>query len=492
MSTAGDKNRQALAALLGSDTLAGKLGTTRVAVVTPEQNTPESATLLVQVLADTLGRLWPNIDFSGQLAGMGLYVAQDAARSGEAPTEGLRSAWAPPYDVVVSVNGSASGHHSPEIVVGADDWFVEFGHGAACGPSVNPVGPAFAAALAAAQVFAICFARELDGSGARSLDGWSADVRHLFGAPELKVAPIDLALTHIFGVGAVTHAFAWLLEHWPEDVRGRLDLVDRDGYGGGNGQRYAFMRPGSIGLSKVQTIAARLARHAGLVVVPRSIDLNAYCEERGYEQPLGRVVTGLDSEESRRQAALKLPDRAVNMWTSGSYIGAGQYVPGNGRGCLACAYPEPIDTPLDETAIFARATGLLPGVVRELLNSARGLTQEEAQIVASTRSVPAAGLVDEPIRSVMPVLCATGSVPVEVGKTAVDVPFAFSSLMAGIAGFMMLLRDVQLSQSVSEGWTQHVFKKPASSMLAAQGVHDGCVRCAGFDLMLTRRSIQEA
>lgn len=486
MTTAADKNRQALAALLGSDTLAGKLRTTRIAVVTPEHDTSASAKLLVTVLADTLGRLWPNIDFSGQSASMGLQLAQDAARSGEAPTEGIRSAWAPPYNVVVSVNGSARDHHSPEIVVGANDWVVEFGQGAACGPSANPVGPAFAAALAAAQVFAICFARELDGSGVRSLDGWSADVRHLFGAQELEVAPIDLALTHFFGVGAVTHGLAWLLEQWPEEVRGQLDLVDRDYYGGGNGQRYAFMPPRSIGLSKVHTITAKLARHANLIVVPHGTDLNTFCQERGYTQPLGRVITGLDSEESRRQAALKLPERTVNMWTSGSYIGAGLYVPGDGRGCLACAYPEPTNTPLDETAIFAQATGLLPGVVRQLLNSARGLTQQEAQVVAATRSVSAAGLVGEPIRSVMPVLCATGKVAVDVGKAAVDVPFAFSSLLAGIVGFVMLLRDIQLGQAVSEGWTQHVFKKPSPGMIASQGVHKGCVRCGSISLLRER------
>ena len=209
MSTAADKNRQALTALLGSEALAARLVTTRIAVVAPQRDTPASAALLVEVLADTLGRLWPNIDFSGEAGAAAVRVAQEAAVSGEAPTAGLRAAWTPPYDVVVSVGGSTQGHQSPEIIVGADDWRVGFGGSVKCGASDNPVAPAFAAALAAAQVFASCFATELADSGAKPLDDWNADVRDLFDAPELAVTPIDLEHTHVFGVGAVTHGMAW-------------------------------------------------------------------------------------------------------------------------------------------------------------------------------------------------------------------------------------------------------------------------------------------
>ena len=203
MSTAADKNRQALEALLGSAALAARLVTTRVAVVGPARDASVSAALLTEVLADTLGRLWPNIDFSGEIAEAGLQAARNAASSGEALIDGLRHAWQPPYDVIVSVGGRATGHDSPEIVVGADGWRVGFGDSATCGTSPNPVGPAFAAALAAAQVFATCFATELEDFGVRQLDNWQADVRELFGALELDVKPIDLEQTHIFGVGAV-------------------------------------------------------------------------------------------------------------------------------------------------------------------------------------------------------------------------------------------------------------------------------------------------
>jgi len=481
--SAAEKNRQALLALFGDDALVSKLSSTRIAVVTPPADTPASATLLARVLVDALARLWPNINFVGENAESLLVACHDAAKAGAAPVDSLKVGWAPPYDIVVSVGGPAPCTPAPHIQVGADGWHVQFGKEAVCGSSMNPVGPAFAAGLAAAQVFAQCFAPALEGSGLRPLGDWSADVRELFGAPHLELRDLHLQDTHVFGVGAVTHAFAWMIENWPEPISGELHLVDGDAYGDGNGQRYAFMKPGNIGTPKVNTIASRLtAAHPSLVAKPHELGLNDYCQDRGYDRPFFRVIAGLDSEESRRHAGLKDPARAINMWTGGFHIGAGQYVPGDGRACLVCAYPEPLDAQLDEVNMFYKQTGLFPDVVRELLDSARGLTEAEAEKVSQAKGVPIGRIIGEPLRSVIPVLCATGSVPLQEAKRAVDVPFAFSSLLSGVAGFIMLLRDLQMSNETSECWNQHVFKRPSATMMKTEGRHMRCVRCQAADL----------
>lgn len=490
--SAADKNRQALLALFGDDALVSKLSSTRIAVVLPSVQTPASATLLATILVDALARLWPNIDFVGEIAGSMLVVSRDAARAGTAPVDGMQLGWAPPYDLVVSVGVPPPDTRSPYIQVGADDWHVQFGEGACCGSSMNPVGPAFAAGLAAAQVFAHCFSDALDGSGLRPLGDWSADVRDLFKAPQLELRPLHLEDTHVFGVGAVTHALAWMLENWPEPISGELHLADSDTYGAGNGQRYAFMKASSVGTSKVAAVAGRLtAAHTQLKAVPCNSGLNDYCEERGYDRPFFRIIAGLDSEESRRHAGLKNPVRAINMWTSGYHIGAGQYVPGDGRGCLVCAYPEPIEAQLDEVTLFHRQTGLYPDVVRELLDSARGLTEEEARKVSQTTGAAIERLIGEPLRSVIPVLCATGKLPLDEAKKAVDVPFSFSSLLAGVAGFIMLLRDVQKGNDTSECWNQHVFKKPSPAMIKVEGRHIRCVRCDAAALAYSGQGIIE-
>ncbi|MES2928601.1 MAG: hypothetical protein V4843_17390 [Pseudomonadota bacterium] len=477
MSAAHDKNRQAFAALFGSDSLGNKLMATRIAVRLSEFAGGKGECLLAEVLADVLGRLWPNIDFHGAGAESAVEVARTAADSGGAPTEGIRVGWAPPYDFVIGVGTDPGTDTTRELQVGANGWCVQLGKGAECGSDDNPVGPAFAAALAAAQVFSACFRDALDGYGITPLQSWSSDLRELFGAPHLDVAPIDLKETHLFGVGAVSHGFLWLLQHWPREVRGRLALVDRDPYGGGNGQRYAFMRREDVGLLKVNQMADRLRLNTSAEVTPFAQDLNMYCAMRGYESSLFRVIAGLDSEEARRHVALKFPLRTLNMWTSGMHIGAGQYVPGDGRGCLACAYPEPVEKLRDEVAEIYEKTYLIPSVIRELLDSARGLTGAEASLVASRFGLTPAQIEGEPLRSVLPIICATAHLSLAGDKAMVDVPFAFSSLLSGIAGFMMLLRDVQSSEAVSYGWTQHVLKPPSHRMMQQQVTNALCVAC---------------
>lgn len=145
---------------------------------------------------------------------------------------------------------------------------------------------------------------------------------------------------------------------------------------------------------------------------------------------------------------------------------------------------------MDEVARFHRHTGLNPEVVRELLSSSRELTAQEALKVSTEKGIPLERIQGEPLRSVLPVLCATGRVLRDDAKGAVDVPFSFSSLLAGVAGFIMLLRDVQLSADVSEGWNQHVFKTPSPLMLSSQKRHLRCVRCTAFELLLAAQNGQ--
>ena len=130
--SASEKNRQALMALFGNDALVSRLSSTRIAVVTPPADIPASATLLAKVLVDALARLWPNIDFVGEIAETLLVVGHDAAKAGAAPVDSLKVGWAPPYDIVVSVGEPAPCTTSSHIRVGADGWHVQFGEGAAC------------------------------------------------------------------------------------------------------------------------------------------------------------------------------------------------------------------------------------------------------------------------------------------------------------------------------------------------------------------------
>lgn len=162
-------------------------------------------------------------------------------------------------------------------------------------------------------------------------------------------------------------------------------------------------------------------------------------------------------------------------------------MPGDGRACLACGYLEKTDTPLDEVAEIHQQTGIRPDLVRSLLDSGRGLNQQEAMMVAGHRGVPPDQFVGQPLRSVLPALCATGRLQLPNNSEAVDVPFAFASMFAGIAGFVMLLKDCIEDSKASHGWTQHIFKRPTPYMHSPQHSNTQCVCCGAMADLATAK-----
>lgn len=114
-------------------------------------------------------------------------------------------------------------------------------------------------------------------------------------------------------------------------------------------------------------------------------------------------------------------------------------------------------------------------------------TAAEAQVIAAHQHVRVESLVGEPLRSVLPNLCATGRLALPGSAAPVDVPFAFASLFAGVAGFMFFLRALEGS-SVSEGWSQHLFKSPTPLMRQARGRQEACSCCTNLHLLLPRMS----
>jgi hypothetical protein len=477
--SAKEKNAQALKALFRSDALVNRLLDTRIAMVTPDDHVPASSQLLATALADTLARIWPNIDFYGASATENHQKALQAATSGGSPQEGLRIQWQPPYNCVVAIGCNAPSAEHDQIRVAANGWITHFGQDSKGSEDPNPVGPAFAAALAAAQVFETIFRNELADSNPVEIRSMIFDLNEICGAEALRLEPLDLGNTTVFGTGAVTHGLVWLLENWPRAIVGNLNLVDQDRYGQSNGQRYAFMTEADVGKLKVDAIKARLtAAHPSLSAQAYGKDLNNYCHERGYVAPLGRVIAGLDSAESRRHAALKLPESSINMWTAGVRIGAGRYITDGNGACMGCEYLEDISNVQDEVAMLAQQTGIQPVRVRDLLDSSRGFLLDEAQQFALRLNVSPESLVGEPLRSVLPRLCATGNVQLPNSHETIDVPFAFASLLAGVAGFMMLLKDLQTDKRPSEGWTQHIFKRPSMHMHELRHRKEYCSCCA--------------
>ncbi len=488
MKTAIEKNVQAFSTLFGDPALANYLRDRRIGVFFGDNSDTVSGRLLTEALADTLARLWPRIDSSGPLADLFLSTARKTAQSGQLPID-LNDRWAPPYDSVVVIGSGTVRDAGPIVWIGADGWKVSFGTNSRLGDSPLPIGPAAAAAIAAAEVFKQVFESKLESHGITPLgDGewnlWNLGIDGSLPGEQNIVFP----RTHVFGCGAVTHGLLWVLERWPTPVSGTILLIDHDVYDYTNGQRYVGMRPEDPSRIKVDALAERLqSSHPALKVLPFQQSMNDYFD---FHEPIPSVtlaIVGLDSEESRRQAALKLPRRSINMWTDGHHLGSSRHGFRDGWPCLFCSYPEDISRQKDEVAIISSQTGLQPYRVRTLLDTGESLTPSDASLVVSKLGRPANEVTGKSLRTILQQLCATGHVKLsgKVGDT--DVPFAFSSLLAGVVGFRNIVKELQSPSDPPTRWTYDILQRPNPGLVQPASPRDNCYLCSVKETTITNK-----
>src|SRR5207253_974303 len=96
-----------------------------------------------------------------------------------------------------------------------------------------------------------------------------------------------------------------------------------------------------------------------------------------------------------------------------------------------------------EFAVIASMTGIPAARVRELVDGDGILSPADAAPLASRLGYVPELVAGKPIRTMLQTLCATGRVAMQPGAKEVDVPFAFSSLLAGLLGFVELVRELQ-------------------------------------------------
>jgi hypothetical protein len=480
MSEALRKNEAALVSLLGRNDLGGRLQDTRIGIWTDPAGARLSGALLAEALGDVLGRFWRHLDVAGPLADGFLRAAREAAASGGQP-QLAATAWNPPYDAVVSIGVDPPANCGPAVTVGAAGWKALFGPRAFVDEDPNPVGPTAAAAIAASEIFKRRFADAL-GERAVALPEdyeWSAWDYGLNDAAPV-VQPITVDDLHIIGAGAVTHALLWILQRWPCTVAGRAYVIDPDKYSESNGQRYAGMRASDLHCDKAERIAVRLhEQFPRLEVVPRVADMNQFFETERPDCRVRLVVIGVDSAEHRRQLALKLPRRVINIWTEGEWLGSARFGFSDGWPCLCCVYPEDASAPLDETGQFAQETGLPPARVRALLFSTAGLNEEDVSVLRQKYPlVDSQGLVGKPLRTVRGILCATARIRLQESGAEVDVPLAFCSLLAGVGGAVELLHEVWGAPSVPGRWKLRAFSYPVPGHWQPDGKRSTCYLCS--------------
>ena len=480
MSQAFAKNEAALAESLGQNGLGSRLQSARIGVWTATDSAVASGNLLARALGDLHGRFWQQVDVFGPLAPPFIEAARSAAASGAQRID-ARQGWNPPYDAVVVIGRGFPEAAGPTVQIGAAGWDVTTGRAAQLSDDRNPVGPFAAAAIAASETFKTVFADALGDRGIRIPVEYRWSVWDFGQNGECpSVQPIHLPDVHVFGVGAVTHAMLWPLLRWPAEVSGRLHLVDHDAYGESNGQRYPGMQAGDLGGSKVAVMASRLrAQHPGLEVVEHATNLNHFFGAECSDFRVALAVVGVDSKEDRRQLALKLPRRVVNMWTDGPHVGAARHGFEDGWPCLCCVYPEDVTAPFDETGQIVNEMGLPPVRVRELLMSGAGLGDQDLSAIRQRYGIAFRDdLIGKPLRSVRQAICATANIGLPTTGETISVPLPFASALAGTGGLVELLRELWSVRAEPSRWQLRVFHYPTAGNLYPTGRSTSCYLCS--------------
>ena len=438
---------------------------------------------LAEALGGTLARLWPTIDAFGPLADIILQAAAVAANSAGLPLA-ASDQWAPPYDSVIVLGQAGAQDVGPVVRIGADGWMVYFGAAARLVNFPNTIGPAAGAAIAAAEVFKQVFATQLVSHDVTPLGDGQWNLWTLGTGDELpREQSIILPRTHVFGCGAVTHGLLLVLERWPVHVASTVLLIDHDAYDQGNGQRYPGMQPDDVFKPKVEALAERLrVAHPELVAHPYQRGMNHYFDEYEPMPSVEFAIVGLDSAESRRHAALKLPRRSINMWTENHHLGSSRHGIGDGWPCLFCSYPEKISDQRDEVAIVSSQTGLPPNRVRDLFDNGGDLTEKDVTVIGPRLGRKVNDLVHMPLRTVLQQMCATGHIKLPGATENSDVPFAFSSLLAGVIGFRNVIRELWCPSDSPTRWTYDVLHRPTDALVQSVAARSGCFLCGTGNL----------
>ena len=480
MSAAFEKNRKALENVLGDNGFAELIASSRIGIWS-EKDECQSGILISKMLGELLGRFWQNIDTDGSYSDVLIEHANASSKSCQLESN-INNQWSPPYDFVISIGTILPKDAKNGVAIGADGWNICANQNVRLSGDSNPVGPFCAAALASSEAFKMIFGGSSIADQIRPMPqnfSWTA----WFGNGDAPPRDLDLHFEemHVFGVGAVSHGFLWILKNWPHDITGTIHLIDPDNYDVSNAQRYLGMSMEDWNKPKVEQMAKNLKQcHPDLNVKTHHKDMNQYFMDENPGCNVSLAIAGLDSVEGRRQLALKLPKSIVNMWTFENHVGASRFSFEGSWPCLYCRYSEEKQESPDETSMIFREfnKALPPSKIRELLSSGQLLSSDDAVKIGGTTGVEPDSITGRPIRSVRGDICSTMGIQLPRSSTEEQVPFVFASGLAGLGGFVETAREIWQLGANPGAWQMSVLKYPTSYSWQPEKRSPGCYLCS--------------
>lgn len=379
----------------GEDELKAALGRT-VRVILPPGTPRWRHQLLVLVLVDMLGRLFPRVEVA---------CDADARADPQLPPgpallrerlEAVRRHGVepePPGEPELTVR-VGSGAAEADVYVDALEWQSYVG----TRPSQLPdddgraiaVGPLAASCRAAAQVFQRLLADLLPRTTTIDSSYWSALTyekgEEHFADPELPV-PTRLEAV-LVGAGSIGAAAAYLFARTPQ-LDGELDLVDPQSLEERNPDRalLATQSAAVAGAVKVELAAAAL-EHLPLAARPQQMTIAEFVAARPSEETLPLVLAAVDSARGRREIQDCLPLEVVNAACNPTAIAVSGHVTGEGP-CVYCLHlPEVLDSERILVKLIAAATGLPPMTVVPLMIDHVKLSDDHLRAIERNRGLP--------------------------------------------------------------------------------------------------------
>jgi len=224
------------------------------------------------------------------------------------------------------------------IYMGSDNWLakVSLKKPVGSGSTRNPFGAGVAACLAAANLFRLVFAAQLDTTCVLDED-LTLSLLTLNRKAKTRGRAYrgsDLGRMFLVGAGAIGNGVLWAVAR--AEVTGELIVVDPQQIDLGNPQRYVMTVRKDVGSTKADLAVAWLAGSKGLKVTPEQKSWDDFA--RGTDWLFPRVLVALDTAEARIAVQASLPKWIVNAWTREAAIGVSRHPTLAGGGCLACQY----------------------------------------------------------------------------------------------------------------------------------------------------------
>jgi len=403
-----------------------------------------SLDLLVRLIA----RMYPNLDLRPLGGAPRAAELEELARSINPWIEIVEARRGKAATVVV---GETAVRGGKAIYIGSEFWIAGVGTSGPIGSvdSGNPFGAGAAACLGAANLFRVFFSDLLENGG---LDA-NARISLLNFATgdkatnEYSRKRNDIGHVQLVGVGAIGNAVAWALSNGAR-LTGTVDLIDPQPIELSNLQRYVLANRTEVAAIKVNLAASFFPGLGKVTANPVQKSWSEFVRHTGSHH-FDLVATALDTAADRVEVQGSLPKFIVNAWTQPGDVGVSRHAFLGNNACLACMYL-PTGKRRNEDEIIADELRMpeLVKRLRTMLHTGHPVGVDFVREVAKRATADAEPLMpfaNLPLRAFRAkAICGQALLAAnDSDRTAVQVPMAFQSAMAGL----MLAAEIVAHQS---------------------------------------------